>query len=90
VLSNEITVTVTGVVEHSLRISSITNNEVLISSSTVLNGLSIDWFDTAGRVLESETLNVSGNTFRVRKPNYEGLKLLRIQSDDVSEVLKVY
>lgn len=90
VLSNEITVTVTGIVENSLRISSISKEEVLITSSTVLNGLSIDWFDTSGRVIESRKLNTSGNSFRIQKPAYEGLKLLRIQSDDISKVLKVY
>ena len=90
ILSNEITVAIIGIVENSLHISSITNNEVMVSSSTALTDLSIDWFDTAGRVLESENLNVSGNVFRVQKPSYAGLKLLRIQSEDVSEVLKVY
>lgn len=90
VLSNEITVTVTGIVENSLRISSITREDVLITSSTVLNGMSVDWFDTSGRIIESRQLNTSGNSFRVQKPAFEGLKLLRIQSDDISEVLKVY
>ena len=90
VLSNEITVTLTGIVENSLRIFRITDNEVVISSSNSLNGLSVEWFDSAGRVLKSEQLNTSGNSFSLRKPAYEGLKLLRIQSDDASEVLKVY
>jgi pimeloyl-ACP methyl ester carboxylesterase len=91
VLSNEITVQITGIVEPNLNLT-LRPIGVSVSSSETLKNVQLDWFDVSGRLFEQSTISVlpANETLFLPKPNYEGLKLLRLQSNEVIKTWRLF
>ncbi len=89
--SNEIVVQITGIEEPEVRIELVAN-QVLIRSQVVLHDVTVEWFDLSGRVMQTTNVpSVLGDgSFNLSKPSQDGIKLLRLRSEEVSRVWKVY
>lgn len=89
-LSNEITVQITGIEEIRLEVK-FGNETVEIQSLGNLQNVRLEWLDASGRILqESSFSNLAANgRIIVERPQYQGLKLLRLRSNKISKVWKV-
>jgi predicted dienelactone hydrolase len=89
--SNEIVVQITGIEEPEVRIELVAN-QVLIRSQVELHDVTVEWFDLSGRVMQTTNVpSVLGDgSFNLSKPSQDGIKLLRLRSEEVSRVWKVY
>ncbi|MCF8276516.1 MAG: dienelactone hydrolase family protein [Flavobacteriales bacterium] len=90
-LSNEIAVQVTGIVEAEIGIQ-IFGNDVRLRTRDQLQNVAIEWFDLSGRLIDAKTISsvASNGIISLSKPTFEGVKLLRLRSDEASKVWKVY
>lgn len=93
VFSNTIVMTPTGIVDRGepFRIMQ-QRNGVVIQVNGVHRNLRADWLDTGGRLLGSRTIgNVDDAAgISLPKPEHQGLKLLRITTDEGQKVFKVF
>jgi len=90
-LSNEIVVLPTGIVEAQIGIS-VLGNTVKLQTRDALSNVVLEWFDTSGRLIATQTSNrvVSHGIITIAKPEFTGIKLLRLRSDQTSNLWKVY
>jgi predicted dienelactone hydrolase len=92
VLSNEITVQTTGISSPQLNMTEYWNNTIAISSTSNLRNVKIDLYDVSGRCMERTFIpSVFANeSVSFLKPEYRGIKFLRLQSDEASKVWKIF
>ena len=90
-LSNEIVVQITGLVEPEVNLTTFENG-INIHTRDALKNVSFEWFDLSGRMIQSETISELGanSNFRLNKPTYTGVKLLRLQSNKATKTWRLY
>lgn len=91
-LSNEIVVQITGIVEPNLEITRQLGGQITFKTAVVLHNSRAEWFDLSGRMIGSENVANVGNDgqFSITKPNYSGVKLLRIVSDEAVRTWRLF
>ncbi len=89
--SNEIVVQPTGIVESEITFSSF-GDEIQLQSRDRLDDVILEWFDLSGKLIGSRSIPsfTAAQLISVVKPNYVGVKLLRLSSTQTSNVWKVY
>ncbi|MBI1286657.1 MAG: hypothetical protein GC178_03675 [Flavobacteriales bacterium] len=91
-LSNEIQVQITGIVEPTIGITRQVNDRISFRSTVVLHNARADWFDLSGRIIGNEAIANVGNNglFTLTKPQVEGVKLLRVSSDETIKTWRLF
>ncbi|MFM1875089.1 MAG: hypothetical protein RL266_826 [Bacteroidota bacterium] len=90
-LSNEIVVQITGIVEPEISIQQLGDN-IRLETRDELQDVIFEWFELSGRLLETNSVASipSRSSINLPKPSFEGVKLLRLRSEQVSKVWRVY
>ncbi len=88
-LSNEINIQLTGLKEIDIQIVSQNANNILLRTNSVLTNTVFSWFDVSGKIISTQSEIGNRTNFNLEIPNYNGIKLLRIQSDEFSNTLKI-
>ncbi|MFT6211750.1 MAG: dienelactone hydrolase [Bacteroidia bacterium] len=90
-LSNEIIVQITGIIQREINLST-WGNEIQIGSRDQLNDVRLEWFDISGKLIASESISsVSANQLvTIEKPNFVGVKLLRLSSNQATKTWKLF
>jgi hypothetical protein len=89
--SNEIMVQITGIVEADLLLLR-NSGRTRISTNHELNNLTIEWFDLSGRMLDASSLPfvAKNGAIPVTEPDFMGVKLLRIRSNETVRTWKMW
>jgi hypothetical protein len=90
-LSNEIIVQITGIIQREINLST-WENKIQIGSRDQLNDVRLEWFDISGKLIASESISsVSANQLvTIEKPNFVGVKLLRLSSNQATKTWKLF
>ena len=88
-LSNEINVQITGLEEIDVQITHQSSNKLMLQSSTSLTNPELTWFDVSGRMISSIVEPGPTSNLSIEIPSYTGIKLLRIESNEISKTLKI-
>ena len=89
--SNEIVVQPTGIVEADISLSTF-GSTIQIKSRDRLDKVTLEWFDLSGKLIETNMYHsvIAAQNISVAKPNYLGVKLLRLRSNQTPKTWKVY
>jgi hypothetical protein len=93
VLSNEIIISPTGIIEDSNAFRLIQNRaNVSIQLNSDARQLRTEWIDLSGKLLSSQSFadQKADATITIALPDYQSLKLLRIVSAENQRVFKVF
>ncbi|MCB9203502.1 MAG: hypothetical protein H6603_00880 [Flavobacteriales bacterium] len=90
VLSNEITVQITGVEAVKVTMSSRTTDHVLLTTNSDLGSLRLTWYDLRGKLLSEEKVQFNNGSVSVAKPTVKGIKLLQVVAEESTHVFKVW
>jgi pimeloyl-ACP methyl ester carboxylesterase len=90
-LSNEIVVQITGIVEREINLSA-WGNEIKISSRDQLDSVTLEWFDVSGKLISSNSFSSvpTNELLTIEKPNFVGVKLLRLRSNQTTKTWKLF
>ncbi len=89
--SNEIVVQPSGIVEAEISLSTF-GSTIQVQSRDRLDKVTLEWFDLSGKLIETNMYHsvIAAQNISVAKPNYLGVKLLRLRSNQTSKTWKVY
>lgn len=89
--SNEVVVMATGMVEREISLSTV-GNVVNVSSRDRLEKVVLKWFDVSGKLIAHESINsLSANEIvTIKKPNFVGVKLLQLSSNQATKTWKLF
>ncbi|MCB9185986.1 MAG: dienelactone hydrolase family protein [Flavobacteriales bacterium] len=90
ILSNEVVVQITGVESIQLTLQRNTPTQIRINSNATLSNVQAVWYDVSGRVIKTETIQPKTNSIVLDKPDFQGVKLLQISSDQTTTSFKVF
>jgi hypothetical protein len=90
-LSNEIIVQITGIIQREINLSN-WENEIQISSRDQLDSVTLEWFDVSGKLISSESISSlsAHQLVTIEKPNFVGVKLLRLSSNQATKTWKLF
>ncbi len=91
VLSNSITVQITGLVEPEVMVTASLNGIVFLSNKT-LYGVEFEWFDLSGRIIHTQSFGtVRANvSLTLDKPTHSGVKLMRMRSNGITKTWRLF
>ena len=90
-LSNEIVIQITGIVEREIALET-NSNGTQLRSRDELNNVTVEWYDGAGRMVNSERFASikSNQDVTIQRPIFTGMKLLRLTSNETVKTWKLY
>jgi len=91
VLSNEIVIQITGIAEPEIHIQSEANG-IQLYTRDELNEVALDWIDLSGRLIGNNSIgSVTKNTvIEFEKPQFNGVKILRLRSNEVVKTWRLF
>lgn len=89
--SNEIVVQITGIVEREINLTTI-GNRIQLKSRDRLDNVVFEWFDLSGKLVASNSVSTmtANKTITIEEPEFSGIKLLRLTSNQATKTWKLF